>query len=265
MRSSIFMARRTCDGSRLPLLHALLFAIQGLFVMMVWKERSSHPAASVRRLSGASRAQFALAIVLAVIGAFCAIYGAVRMSEETGIMSTGLIASAALGPLLILPMIGSASLMASHGQVQTVAGASVVMVLLNLCLLLPLVIVGWHVREQYFVPPTTPEALAAPVTRPTTTPTAATRPVATTSSTSPSDEEPPEDFADEAPIPDDMPRVLSFPIAVWRIDTVLLILLGLVLLPVALNLWDLRRSEGILLIAIYACYLIGTTFLGRRW
>jgi hypothetical protein len=256
-------------SGKLTLLHALLFTIQGLFVMMVWKERASHPAPSAARLSGTSRAQFALAIVLAVIGAFCAIYGAVRMSEETGIMSTGLIASAALGPLLILPMIGSASLMASQGQVQTVAGASVVMVLLNLCLLLPLVIVGWHVREQYFVPSTTPQALAAPVTRPTTaattTPTAATRPVATTSSTSPSDEEPPEDFADEAPIPDDMPRVLSFPIAVWRIDTVLLILLGLILLPVALNLWDLRRSEGILLIAIYACYLIGTTFLGRRW
>jgi len=255
-------------SGKLTLLHALLFAIQGLFVLMVWQPRDPAPTVRAARLSGTSRAQLALAIVLAVIGAFCAIYGAVRMSEETGIMSTGLIASAALGPLLILPMIGSASLMAAHGQVQTVAGASVVMVLLNLCLLLPLVIVGWHLREQYFVPPTTPEALAAPVTRPTTN--AATKPAmapttATTTSTSPSDEDIPEDFADEVAIPDDMPRVLSFPIAVWRIDTVLLILLGLVLLPVALNLWDLRRSEGILLVAVYACYLIGTTFLGRRW
>jgi hypothetical protein len=163
-------------SGKLTLLHALLFAIQGLFVLMVWKPRVGEPVptGSAARLAGTARAQLALAIVLAVIGAFCAIYGAVRMSEETGIMSTGLIASAALGPLLILPMIGSASLMAAHGQVQTVAGASVVMVLLNLCLLLPLVIVGWHLREQYFVPPTTPEALAAPVTRPTTN--AATKP-----------------------------------------------------------------------------------------
>jgi Ca2+/Na+ antiporter len=59
--------------------------------------------------------------------------------------------------------------------------------------------------------------------------------------------------------------VLGFPIAVWRIDTVLLILLGLVLLPVSLNLWEMRRTEGMLLIVIYACYLVGTTMLGRRW
>ena len=46
---------------------------------------------------------------------------------------------------------------------------------------------------------------------------------------------------------------------------VLLILLGLMLLPVSLNLWEMRRTEGMLLIVIYACYLVGSTMLGRRW
>jgi Ca2+/Na+ antiporter len=59
--------------------------------------------------------------------------------------------------------------------------------------------------------------------------------------------------------------VLPFPIAVWRIDVVLLILLGLFLLPVSFGLWEIRKSEGLFLIFIYAAYLVGTTLLGRRW
>ena len=234
-------------SGKLTLIHALLFAIQGLLVMMVWDRQQDGPRVDGHgRLSMGRRAQLALATALALIGGMLAVYGAVRMSDETGIMSTGLIASAALGPLLVLPMIGSASVLASHGQTQTAVGASVVIVLLNLCCLLPLVIGGWHARQHYFPPLATPaQAVAAPAT------------------TQSAEDDP---SADLEPLPaDDMPPVLGFPIAVWRIDTVLLILLGLMLLPVSLNLWEMRRFEGMLLIVIYACYLVGTTFLGRRW
>jgi len=235
-------------SGKLTLIHALLFAIQGLLVMMVWDRRqdASLFAEGRSRLSMGRRAQLALATALALIGGVLAVYGAVRMSDETGIMSTGLIASAALGPLLVLPMIGSASVLASHGQTQTAVGASVIIVLLNLCCLLPLVIAGWHARQHYFPPLATPAQAIAP---PATTQSAEDDPM-----------------AEVEPLPeDDMPPVLGFPIAVWRIDTVLLILLGLMLLPVSLNLWEMRRMEGMLLIVIYACYLVGTTFLGRRW
>src|SRR5688500_8885360 len=234
-------------SGKLTLIHALLFAIQGLLVMMVWDRRqdASLFAEGRSRLSMGRRAQLALATALALIGGVLAVYGAVRMSDETGIMSTGLIASAALGALLVLPMIGSASVLASHGQTQTAVGASVVIVLLNLCCLLPLVIAGWHARQHYF-PPLAPPAQAI-------------APPATTQS---AEDDP---MAEVEPLPeDDMPPVLGFPIAVWRIDTVLLILLGLMLLPVSLNLWEMRRMEGMLLIVIYACYLVGTTVLGRR-
>ncbi len=243
-------------SGRLTLIHAILFAIQGLLVTIAWGlhgRREPQPAADARRLSPVRSAQLALAMVLALVGAICAVYGAVRMSEETKIMSTGLIASAALGPLLVLPMIGSASVLASQGQAQTAVGASVVIVLLNLCVLLPVVVAGWHARE-YFAPPQRAEGVT--VTR--TTAPAATR-------ASDETDEAEEQFVSE-PIPeDDMPRVLSYPIAVWRIDTVLLILLSLMLLPVSLNLWQMRRAEGMFLIAIYACYLVATTILGRRW
>ena len=234
-------------SGKLTLIHGLLFAIQGLLVLMVWDRQQNRARVDDHsRVSMGRRAQLALATALALIGGMLAVYGAVRMSDETGIMSTGLIASAALGPLLVLPMIGSASVLASHGQTQTAVGASVVIVLLNLCCLLPLVIAGWHARQHYFPPLATPaQAVVAPAT------------------TQSAEEDP---MAEIEPLPeDDMPPVLGFPIAVWRIDTVLLILLGLMILPVSLNLWEMRRMEGILLIVIYACYLVGTTFLGRRW
>ncbi|MDQ3439898.1 MAG: hypothetical protein M3478_06060 [Planctomycetota bacterium] len=235
-------------SGKLTLLHGLLFAIQGLLVMMVWDMRhdGNGPPESKPRMTMGQRAQLALATALALVGAVLAVYGAVRMSDETGIMSTGLIASAALGPLLVLPMIGSASVLASQGQAQTAVGASVVIVLLNLCCLLPLVIAGWHARQHYFPPlPKPAQAVAAPAT---------TQSVAD------------DPTADVEPLSeDDIAPVLGFPIAVWRIDTVLLILLGLMLLPVSLNLWEMRRLEGMLLIVIYAGYLVGTTFLGRRW
>ncbi len=234
-------------SGKLTLVHAILFAIQGLLVTMVWDggRVRNGSASQVRPLSAQRRAQLTLALALALVGAACAVFGAARMSEETGIMSTGLIASAALGPLLVLPMIGSSSLLATQGHAQTAIAASIVIVLLNLCLLLPLVVAGWHARERY----------VAMTAQPLIAPAAATKPSVTAEDTSSSD-----------PLPvDDMPRVLSFPIAVWRIDTVLLILLGLLLLPVSLNLWEMRRLDGLLLIIIYGCYLVATTILGRRW
>ncbi len=249
-------------AGKLTLFHALLFAVQGVLIGSVWREHAKADAsARAPALPATRKMQLALAIVLGAVGAIAAVYGAVRMSQETYIMSTGLIASAALGPLLVLPMIGSASVLASHGQAQTAVGASVVIVLLNLCVLLPIVVAGWHVRQ----------ALMPPVAGAATTTTTTTQP-ATTQSTAGEivpeslDERLDDEYAvAEAAMVDDFPRVLTFPIAVWRIDTVLLILLGLYLLPVSFGLWEIRKSEGLLLIVVYAAYLIATTLLGRRW
>ncbi|MGB7159271.1 MAG: hypothetical protein WBD40_14475, partial [Tepidisphaeraceae bacterium] len=248
-------------SGKLTLIHALVLALEGVLVATVWQQAGQGiPPEASRRLSTERKLQLALAVVLGAVGAVAAVYGAVRMSAETKIMSTGLIASAALGPLLILPMIGSASVLASHGHAQTAVGASVMIVFLNLCLLLPVAVTVWHVRQMFVVPPVV-EAVT-PTTKSTTT--APMAPTTTTTTTQAIDDE---SFVDEeaAFSVDDMPKVFTFPIATWRIDTVLLILLGLMILPVALNLWEIRRSEGLLLIVVYACYLVATTFLGRRW
>jgi Ca2+/Na+ antiporter len=58
------------------------------------------------------------------------------------------------------------------------------------------------------------------------------------------------------------PNVTVFPLAAWRIDTVVLILLSTLLLPVAMGRWNLGRAEGFMLIAGYCVYLLAVTVLG---
>ena len=58
------------------------------------------------------------------------------------------------------------------------------------------------------------------------------------------------------------PRLLIYPTAVWRIDNVLLIIMGVMLLPVALGKWALGREEGLALIAGYFFYLTVTVATG---
>ena len=57
---------------------------------------------------------------------------------------------------------------------------------------------------------------------------------------------------------------MPFPLAVWRVDSVMLILLGLLLVPISLGRWSIRRSEGGALVLLYAAYLVMATILGVR-
>ncbi len=56
---------------------------------------------------------------------------------------------------------------------------------------------------------------------------------------------------------------LPFPPSLWRIENVILIILGLLLLPVALGRWLLGRGESILLILGYATYLMLSALASR--
>ena len=49
---------------------------------------------------------------------------------------------------------------------------------------------------------------------------------------------------------------LNFPLIVWRVDSVMLLVLGLALLPMSLGRWLPRRAEGTLLILLYAVYMV---------
>src|SRR5687768_10820266 len=230
-------------------LHAVMLAVQGAMILMVWSERGGGEAVDPVRDTEPPRAarmtlvraiEFVLAAGLAALGAWAAVLGTGRMSYETRIMSPGLIAATTIGPLLILPMIGGGSVLIRRGQTQAALSASVIVPLLNLCLLLPVIVGLWYVRPHVaeFVqrlrePVAEASATTSPIEPPTTAP---------------------------APVPP-----MSYPIAVWRLDTVMLIVLGLFILPIGLRRWTLGRREGAALILGYAVYLVLTTTLGRRW
>ncbi len=57
---------------------------------------------------------------------------------------------------------------------------------------------------------------------------------------------------------------LQLPLAVWRVDIVALIVLGLFLLPVGLGRWKLSRIQGLGLIGGYAAYLALSLLLGIK-
>ena len=59
-------------------------------------------------------------------------------------------------------------------------------------------------------------------------------------------------------------RAVPFPLAVWRVDTALLIVFGLLLIPVSLGRLTLRKPEGLALAIVYAVYLVISTALAIR-
>jgi len=59
-----------------------------------------------------------------------------------------------------------------------------------------------------------------------------------------------------------LPKLLIFPPPMWRIDNVLLLIVGVFLLPVAIGKWSLGREEGMVLIAAYFFYLTATLASG---
>src|SRR6185503_19838256 len=114
------------------------------------------------------------------------------------VATTGLIAMAVTSPLLVLPMLGTGAIAAHHGRIERASAAIIAIVLLNFFLLLPLVIVAHYVSQlagQWH------------------TWSATWRPV--------------DVFLSPSPMP--------FPLAVWRVDTVILIVLGLMMVPVSLG------------------------------
>ena len=57
---------------------------------------------------------------------------------------------------------------------------------------------------------------------------------------------------------------MPYPLTVWRIDTVLVLVLGFALLPLALGRWSLGRTEAGGLIVAYAVYLAVVMALAGR-
>jgi Ca2+/Na+ antiporter len=227
-------------AGRLSWIHACIFLLEGAALWLAWQEITGRdgmalPVAQVHADDGAANPggggahglfriiNVALSAILAVVGASIAMGPATRIGEQFR-GGAALVAVATLGPLLVLPMLLTGAKMAHRGQGWIATSTSVGVTLLDLCLLLPAVVLLWYpasaididgrsIRHWHIHP-----------------------------------------FGEVTP--------LRFPLTTWRCDTVVLALLGFVLLPVALGRWRLGRAEGVVLIALYAIYIVMETAVG---
>jgi Ca2+/Na+ antiporter len=171
------------------------------------------------------RIQLILAIALGAIGGWIGYKAVIVADDRTRVATSGLISLAVLSPLLVLPLLGTGAVAAHHGKLGNVLATIVGVILMNLCLLLPLVVAVDHVRQftlAYATGTRSVDALRETV------------------------------------------RAVPYPLSVWRIDTVLLIVLGLMLVPVSLGRWRLGRIEGVALAFVYTAYLIASTALAIK-
>jgi Ca2+/Na+ antiporter len=214
-------------------LHALAMLILGGAVYSAWREAvvrgeaeavvsAMEPAPELQPPTWVVVAEMALAVALAGVGGWAAVAAASKAAATVPLVSTRLVAVAILTPLLALPMLQTVPPERAAAHTSSMASTLVALALLNLCLLLPLLTLYWLVQSGLSHP-------AASV--------AAAKGTNLVMSVT----------AHATPMP--------FPLATWRIDAVVLTVLGLTLIPVALGRWELGRWEAIGLVAGYALYL----------
>lgn len=203
--------------------HALMMALLGIAIWMVWTatldgppQASESPQYVPPRTRRLNRWQFILAIVLAALGAYLGIQAIVAADARTRISTGGLVAAAVMSPLLVLPLLGTGAAAAQNGHMPSAMSTIVAVVLLNLCCLLPIVVACNYLHDAVIAWRGGSHAALELLE--------ALRPV-------------------------------PFPLAVWRVDCVLLIVLGLFLVPVSLGRWTLKKGEGAALALVYTAYL----------
>jgi Ca2+/Na+ antiporter len=218
--------------------HALAMLVLGGAVFSAWREATARGEAeaivdAVAAAEGAGEAvagarpawvlfaEFLLAAALAVVGGWAAVTLATRAAATVPLVSTRLVTVAVLTPLLSMPMLTSVAPERAPAHTASMASTLVALALLNLCGLLPLLTVLWHVQAG-----ASSAAAVADAGFPQYV-------MAMTANA----------------------QSMPFPLATWRIDAVVLTVLGLAMVPVALGRWELGRWEAIGLVAGYALYL----------
>jgi Ca2+/Na+ antiporter len=208
--------------------HALMLLALGGAIFLVWQEAPEEPESSTEALPppNIAGALMLVAIVLAVCGSYFAVAGTIGSGLNARMMPPGTVAATVLSALLVLPTLGTASLVAQRGHPGRAITALVGAVLLNLCLLLPIVILLWY-------------------------------PLSTT----------PFSFANLRELKfawNGSAHSLPYDIVAWRIETVIVVVLGLALIPVSMGRLMIGRFESALLVIGYTIYVLATAVLGMK-
>lgn len=213
----------------ITVIHAGALLILGGVLLPMAMHRSEYTGESIQastpliRWRGLASVQLALAILLAGLGAWAAVTAAGHLEQKSRFFSATLIATGIIAPALVFPVLVTSGTLAQRnggggGQSTLALTLFVQIVLLNLCLLLPLVALVWYVRPVLFaIEPNVDSTYAA--------------------------------------IAKINPPII-FPMLTWRLDNVLLTVLGVMLLPVSMGRWMLGRYEGMGLLIAYGMYLL---------
>jgi Ca2+/Na+ antiporter len=162
------------------------------------------------------------ALLLALVGAVLAVNATTAISQSAQRLNEGVSAELMISPALVLPLLGSSLNMARDRRLGGMMISTCLgYAMLNLGLLLP-VVIGVGYCASYW-----PALSLSPSTQPTT-----------------------QAVIDLMPVP--------FPMNVWRLDAVALLLAGGLLMPIAAGRWTLRRVDGGILLILYIVYVLST-------
>lgn len=197
---------------RLTWSHAVMLLVMGAAFLAVWIERPDVVTQPPGSPDGSRAVPTLLvpAILLVALGATVTLYGTSKISSR--ILTPDLLAATILSPLLLLPALGTCTVLAQGGQTDRAVTAICGTVLLNLCLLLPAIVLFEYAFGAY--------------------------------------------HGNVQP--------MVFPLITWRVDAVLLVVLTFAMIPVAAGRWLPERIESVLLVMVYAGYLIAETALTAR-
>jgi hypothetical protein len=122
--------------------NAAALALEGLAVLYVWRDWIDAP----EKPEKTSSLNLVLAILLALVGAWIAVKGAIGATHLLGFVSPGIVATSTLAPLLAAPMLLSGANLAQQGRAWAAWSTHIAVVQLNLCVLLPLTALFWLLR-----------------------------------------------------------------------------------------------------------------------
>jgi len=133
---------------------SLMFFIEGAALFFAWQELSARQTVIPTDVNVAAKTKpqppalrwaiVAVCILLSIVGAIAGILGAERISQEIFTISDIAIVVAVLGPLLVLPMLLSGAQLAQSDRGWAAITSAVIIVMLNMCILLPIVVLMWY-------------------------------------------------------------------------------------------------------------------------